>query len=196
MVETDDEALLRAAGEGDRDSFAVLVERHHRSVIQFMHRFLATGDRHTVEDLAQDVFLGAWKAAASFEPRVKVRTWLYGIAVNACLNFKRSLRLRRWFALKDSTADPLVTDELDVEENFGPLTTFVGELPTMQRAALLLRYHSVSTYEEIAHLLGLSVSAVESLLFRARRTLRTRLLDSKSRENPPQVLPELRSESR
>ena len=77
MTDTwEDNDLMLAAGQGDRSAFGILVERHHRAIVQFAYRFLATPDRNAAEDLAQDVFLAAWKAAPVFRSRAKVLTWL------------------------------------------------------------------------------------------------------------------------
>ena len=94
MSEPTDTELLLASGRGDQDAFNRLVRRHHRPIIHFVHRFLATVDRATAEDLAQQVFLGAWKYAPSFQPRARVLTWLFRIATNACLNYQRQQRSR------------------------------------------------------------------------------------------------------
>ena len=84
-----DEELLLASGRGDREAFALLVQRQQRAVLQFVHRFLATADRATAEDLAQQVFLSVWRYAPTFQPRAKVLTWLFRITTNACLNYRR-----------------------------------------------------------------------------------------------------------
>ena len=99
MSERADEDLLIAGGRGDRPAFGELVERHHRAVVQFIYRFLGDVDRSTAEDLAQDVFMHAWKAAPSFRARAKVVTWLLQIAKNRSLNYRRGQRLRRMASL-------------------------------------------------------------------------------------------------
>ena len=95
MPEREDEDLLISAGKGDREAFGLLVERHHLAVVRFAYRFLGNVDRDTAEDLAQDVFLRAWRSAPSFRPRARVLTWLLRLATNACLNYQRGRRLRR-----------------------------------------------------------------------------------------------------
>ncbi len=193
MPRRTDEDLLLAAGRGDREAFGLLVERQHHAVVQFIHRFLVTTDRATVEDLAQDVFLGAWKAAASFRPRAKVLTWLLRITTNVCLNYRRRRRLRRTIALDgDRVAEHAgpQTDRADVlaaanEEACG-VRAAVASLPRSQRAAIVLRHFHGLSYAEISDVLDISVSAVESLLFRARSTLRV-TLGAKENHTSPQV---------
>jgi len=193
-----DEDLLQDAGGGDREAFGVLVERHHRAVMQFVHRFLGDIGRDTAEDLAQDVFLKAWKAASSFEPRAQAITWLLRIATNTCLNYRRGKRLRRAVSLDANTeadipdrqAGPAAASQ--AREQADRVRRAIAELPPNQRAAIVLRHFHGLSYAEISDVLDVSVSAVESLLFRARRTLRVALAEN---ETAPQVLPGLGAES-
>jgi RNA polymerase sigma-70 factor (ECF subfamily) len=187
-----DEELLLAAGRGDREAFGHLVKRHHRAIIHFAHRFLATADRATAEDLAQQVFLGAWKYAPNFQPRAKVLTWLFRIATNTCLNYRRSEGLRLTLPLDDQpgaepegrageTADTLA----ETHERAQQVRAAVANLPPNQRAAILLRHFHEFSYTQIAEIMGTSVSAIDSLLHRARDVLRQELAERKS-ENSPQ----------
>lgn len=193
MPDRDDTALLLAAGEGDRQAFGALVERHHRAIIQFAHRFLSTADRATAEDIAQQVFLAAWKAAPSFEPRAAVKTWLLRITTNICLNHQRARRRRPTTPLvgepaADASAGRAVPpDEAAVDqERAERLQAAVDALPANQRAAILLRHVHDLSYAEIAAVLETSISAVESLLFRARSRLRD-VIEAGENDKTPQV---------
>ena len=199
IVAREDEDLMLAAGRGDRDAFAVLVERYHRAVVQFVQRFLGVAGRQTAEDLAQDVFLAAWQVAGSFRPRAKVLTWLLRITTNVCLNYRRGNRLRQAASLSvDGTSGQagVESEQPDARamacERAQEVSRAVAGLPTNQRAAVLLRHFHGLPYSEIAAVLDTSVSGVESLLFRARRTLRARLAGEN--ETAPQVLPQPRVE--
>jgi RNA polymerase sigma-70 factor (ECF subfamily) len=178
MIERDDTTLLLAAGRGDRRAFGELVERHHRAIVQFVHRFLAIADRATAEDLAQEVFLAAWTAAPSFKPRAAVRTWLFRIATNRCLNHKRSKRRKPTVPLtgepmpRSSGAGAETSDRMLEQETAARLAAALEMLPASQRAAVILRHqHELST-AEVAAVLETSISAVDALLFRARARLR------------------------
>jgi len=195
MSDRDDTALLLAAGKGDREAFGVLVERHHRAIIRFAHRFLSTADRATAEDIAQQVFLAAWKAAPAFEPRAAVKTWLLRITTNTCLNHQRTRRRKPTTPLAgepaaDASAGraaPPETAALE-EERAHRLQSAVDALPANQRAAILLRHVHDLSYAEIAAVLETSISAVESLLFRARNRLRA-VIDPGENEPAPQDSP-------
>jgi len=191
MTTPTDEELLLASGRGQRDAFALLVQRHHRAVIHFVHRFLATADRATAEDLAQQVFLGAWKYAPTFQPRAKVLTWLFRIATNTCLNY------RRYEQSRDSTGqlDHARAAERDESSEGGELgllgqeraqqvRSAVATLAPNQRAVIVLRYFHESSYAEIATIMETSVSAVDSLLHRARHALREELGATKTQDSP------------
>lgn len=177
MPQPTDAELLVAAGAGDAGAFRTFVERHQFAVVQFAHRYLPRADLDAAEDLAQDAFLSAWQAAPTFEPRAAVRTWLFRIVANACLNYRRSRRIRRTTTLPDDAAAVAATPSaaFEADESARRLRDAVAELPPTQRTAVLLRYFQDAPCAEIAAILGLSVSAVESLLFRARRTLQRTL---------------------
>jgi RNA polymerase sigma-70 factor, ECF subfamily len=181
-----DTELLMASGQGDRQAFALLVEQYHRAVIQFIGRFLATENQATAEDLAQQVFLSVWRYAPAFQPRVKVVTWLLRIATNACLNYRRHEKLRipamrperSVGAGQDQTSDS-AEQRLTQAERAGQIRIAIAELPPNQRAAIVLRYFHDFTYAEIGQALGASISAVDSLLHRARRALSDKLISKK-----------------
>jgi RNA polymerase sigma-70 factor (ECF subfamily) len=177
MPQRSDEELMLAAGQGDRRAFGVLVERHGATVVRFVQRFLGDIGRETAEDLAQDVFLKAWKAAAKFTPQAKVLTWLLRITTNTCLNHRRGQRLRRFVFFGNDPVPDVASrasesgDDEESRDRGRFVRTAVAALPANQRAAVVLRHYHDFSYSQIAEVLELSVPAVESLLFRARRRL-------------------------
>jgi len=172
-----DEDLLVRAGRGDRCAFESVVASNHAALTSFVQRYLATSDRNVVDDVTQQTWLGAWQACPKFVPRARVRTWLFRIAINTCLNYRRSQRLRRMAPL--SGADERSADSTVLEENpnIERLRIRIQQLPERQRCALLLKHYHDFSYRQIAETLEVSVPAVESLLFRARRTLAKDLQD-------------------
>jgi RNA polymerase sigma-70 factor (ECF subfamily) len=202
MASPTDAELLLASGRGDREAFALLVQRHHRAVIQFVHRFLATADRATAEDLAQQVFLGAWKYAPTFQPRAKVLTWLFRIATNTCLNYRRYEQARPSPVpllgqprrpQQDQRTEGAELGLLE-EERTQAVRAAVAALPPRQRVVIVLRYFDGFSYAEIATIMETSASAVDALLHRARRALHERLGGQK-RQDLPQIPPLPRAQS-
>jgi len=172
--------------KGDTDAFEILVNRHQTSVLNLIYRFI--GDRTQAKDLAQEVFLRVWQAAKSYEPKAKFTTWIYCITANLCLNELKSARRKKLFQFLRSDADneihgekdfpdgsPSPEDLLLAKERSHQITKALQNLPENQRMAVILKRYDDLSYEEIARVMGCSVPAVESLLVRAKRTLKEKL---------------------
>lgn len=177
--EPDDVELMRLAGLGDERAFGVLVERHQMLVVGTVGRMLGGFDG--AEDIAQQVFVRVWRSASRYRPEAKFTTWLLTIARNLVFNeIKRRGRVT-WAPMESEEGmtrdipDPGTRDGLDslaereVEEAIGKA---IAGLPEMQRMALVLRRYEEMPYEEIAGVLGTSLPAVKSLIFRAREELK------------------------
>jgi RNA polymerase sigma-70 factor (ECF subfamily) len=189
--------LLQRARAGDRDAFTALVESHRRELQVHCYRML--GSLQDAEDALQETLLAAWLGLDGFEGRSSVRTWLYRIATNRCLNLLRSSGRRPVTAapLPVPTPEPTRLGEVlwlqpypDVlleglsDQAPGPearyesreaislaFVTAVQLLPPNQRATLLLRDVLGYRASETADLLGLTEDAVTSALKRARATM-------------------------
>jgi len=166
--------MLRVA-RGDRDACRLLVERHLRRVVAFAARVLASPSE--AEDVAQEAFARVWTGAASWRPgAARFTTWLHRVVLNLCLD---RLARRREAPLEDAPepADPAPTPAGQLEEAdvTRVVTREIGCLPERQRAALALCHYQGLRNNEAAEIMGITVEAVESLLARARRTLRERL---------------------
>lgn len=182
-----DTALMLRAKQGDGGAFTELVEKYKQPVMNLAFRSLR--DLTEAEDLAQNVFAQVWKAAPRYEPTAKFSTWLFTIARNLCLNEIRR-RTRHPADSLDQTRDdaddqPLyqiedkrvvpATEELLRGELVEKVEAALAVLPEKQRTALLLCRQEELSYEEIASVLGCSLSATKSLIHRARETLKLRL---------------------
>ena len=168
---TDRDLLVRAAA-GDQAAFAILVRRHQSRVLNLAYRF--SRDRQDAEDLAQEVFFKVWRHARSFRGQAAFSTWLYRLAVNTCLNFRQRKKTRPdpLTLTKDieSTAET-AADGLEARQRENLLDQAMAALPPRQKMALILAGFEGKSYEEIASVMEVSVPAVESMLFRARRNL-------------------------
>lgn len=180
------EDLIARIAKGEEDAFEILVNRHQTSVLNLIYRFI--GDRTQAKDLAQEVFIRVWQSAKGYEPKAKFTTWIYKITTNLCLNEIKSARRRRWFPFHRSDEDnersveetfsdgsPTAEDLLLERERSRQISEALHSLPENQRMALILKRYDDLPYQEIAQIIGCSVSAVESLLVRAKRTLREKL---------------------
>jgi RNA polymerase sigma factor (sigma-70 family) len=172
--------LVRA---GDTVAFELLVERHQRLVTGTVARML--GNNSDVEDIAQQVFVRVWKNAKRYVPRAKFTTWLLKITRNLVFNElrRRSRHAQLPLQAESEEEERPIKDEratapdasLLEQELQRAIETAIAQLPETQRMAVALRRYNELSYEEIADVLGQSVPAVKSLLFRARSELRIRL---------------------
>jgi len=180
------EGLMARIAEGDEDAFEILVNRHQTSVLNLIYRFI--GDRTQAKDFAQEVFIRVWQAAKTYKHEAKFTTWLYRITTNLCLNELKSARRRKWFSFNRSDENgkhtfeetlsdsgPSAEDLLLEKERSRQISDALQDLPDNQRMALVLKRYDDLSYHEIAKVIGCSVSAVESLLVRAKRTLQEKL---------------------
>jgi RNA polymerase sigma-70 factor (TIGR02960 family) len=199
--------LLQRARAGDHDAFAALVEPHRAELQAHCYRML--GSLQDAEDAVQDTLLSAWVGLAGFEERSSIRTWLYRIATNRCLNALRTSTRRPataaplpapapepsrmgevlWLQpypdlLLDGLPDRTPGPEARYESREAISLAFVTAvqlLPPNQRAVLLLRDVLGYRASEAARLLGLTEDAVAGALKRARATLDA----SRSQDRPP-----------
>ncbi|MFG1291505.1 sigma-70 family RNA polymerase sigma factor [Xanthobacter versatilis] len=174
MREASDEDLMARVATADAAAFRTLCDRHAARAAGFARRFL--GDAQDAEDIAQEALLRVWRAAPRWRPTAAFGTWLYRIVVNLCLNHRRKAR----FLLLDGTeeaADPApdALARMERREDDLGLWAAVADLPERQRAAILLTYWEGLSNARVADILGTSVPGVETLLVRARRSLRGRL---------------------
>ncbi len=158
-----------------------MVRAYERKVLSTTYRY--TGDPLLAQDLAQEIFTKVWLRASSFRHKALFSTWLYRIVVNHCLNFQSNKKNKRMEPLDDTIAgkDGGMEQRYDAERKAGLLRQAMSRLPERQRMALILAKFEGKSYEEIAQVMRISVSSVESLLFRAREGLRKILLPLRER---------------
>jgi len=175
-VNKDDATLVRASLEGDRDAFGVLISRHARSILSLTTRMLGSAD---AEDVAQETFVAAYKALASFKFDAKFSTWLYRIGVNKCTD---SLRARRPETSLDAAADDggaaidVSSDEtphweLEQAELAWELDKGIQALPQLYRESFVLRHIEGLGYEEMSAILGVHRDTLKMRVYKARTIL-------------------------
>jgi RNA polymerase sigma-70 factor (ECF subfamily) len=172
--------VLRRVAAGETEAFADLVERHQGTLLRLCERML--GDAEEARDAAQEVFLKAYRKAAGFQPRARVSTWLYRIATNHCLNRIRRRKVVRMISfggaseeadpgLDPPDREPDALERLDARRRWRSTRQAIDALPVNQRAVVVLAKFEGLSYRRIARVLGITVGAVESRLFRAMRNL-------------------------
>ena len=173
-----DSVLTRRGALGDRAAFAELVGRHGNALYRYAVRML-DGEHHAAEDAIQEALTKAWLHLDGFRGDSSVRTWLFRLVANECIDARRARRPRAVDdgALSRVTADPswqpeavAATDDLTAA-----LDLALHELPWRQRASWLLREIEGLSYEEIAEVLGTTVTVVRGQLHRARSSLAVRM---------------------
>jgi RNA polymerase sigma-70 factor (TIGR02960 family) len=209
VVTTD---LISRARTGDNDAFRELTELHRPELQVHCYRML--GSFEDAEDALQDTLLAAWQGFAEFEGRASLRTWLYRIATNRCLNARRaaSRRLAKEWDVPDvgppeptrlgevvwlePYPDALLAGAIDIP--LGPearyeqtesislaFVTALQVLPPRQLAVLVLRDVLGFHANEVADMLDSTVESVNSALKRARASLQHRRPSAADREPPP-----------
>jgi RNA polymerase sigma-70 factor (ECF subfamily) len=173
-----DADLVESCLAGERDAFDVLVRRHQRHVYQLCYRFV--GNHEDASDLAQDVFIRAYRGLKNFKGQASLGTWLYRIGVNVCLNkvgaktpkpealdpllLKNDERIA---SLAESATEAILRGERAMQ-----VRAAIARLPKKQRATLILRVYHELPHEEIAGILGSSVGAVKANFFHALNNLK------------------------
>jgi len=169
----DEAALVDATIAGDRDAFDEIVRRHQRNVYLLCYRFV--GNHEDASELAQDVFVRAYRSLAGFRRNASLGTWLYRIGVNVCLN-RLSAKAPRTEPIDAREHVDLRTEEPDAAllrgERSSKVRAAIARLPRKQRATLILRVYHELPHEQIAGILGSSVGAVKANFFHALANLK------------------------
>ena len=176
--------LMLRVREGDMRAFEMLVELHQSAVVGTVTRMLGNVD--DAHDVAQQVFIRVWKSAPRYEATAKFTTWLYTITRNLVFNEMRKRTRRREVSLDEPVFEdqprqiphPLApgADVISQQDELErALDAAITALPEKQRLAVVLRRYEDTPYEDLCQILGMSLPAVKSLLFRARMELRKSL---------------------
>ena len=183
-----DEILMEQLAAGSNSAFEMLLSRYETQVITFCYAFMR--NREAAEDIAQETFMRVFRNSKRYQPIAKFTTWLYRIAANLCINELKKGKLRQNVSLDEPAgSDPDGTKIIEriASEHSSPLSIAEGReaqlligkaidhLPDDQRTTLIMvEYHHMA-YQEIAEILGVSVSAIKMRVKRARETLRETL---------------------
>lgn len=196
LASMSDEDLVRKAAAGIREAFELLVRRHQKPLVGYLHRLV--GGREAASDLAQDVFIKVYLSMGSFDPRYRFTTWLYRIASNSAIDHLRRRQPKtcsmdaiagddggRAERLEPAANWPTALEVLRLRELEERLEEAVAALPLSYRQLILLRHRHQCRYDEISRITRLPIGTVKNRIFRARELLRSRLADFLDVPGPP-----------
>jgi RNA polymerase sigma-70 factor (ECF subfamily) len=180
---SDDELLGLIAENDDQDAFLELIERYQQKVYRLCFRYL--NKIEDAEDMTQKVLFKVYQNAPSYDAKGYFSSFLYRLATNACLNYKRDEKKRRFTSLDSKMSDEGSTLLVDLlpgamtppsvrirrVEQQAQLQEALQTLPERQRLALLLRMEFKADYSDIAIAMEATTEAVEQLIYRARQNL-------------------------
>lgn len=182
--DSDDAGLVRAAQAGDRPAFAALIERHRPLLVASCRRMLGRGRGDLAEEAAQESVLQALLGLGRLREPERFGSWLVGIGLNVCRHLLRERPAGTWLPGAASglqelaeTADP--QELAEAAELVARVRRAVAALPFGQREAVTLFYLAGLSQREVAAALGIDVGAVKGRLHKARRALRSRLVEFK-----------------
>jgi RNA polymerase sigma-70 factor, ECF subfamily len=191
-VQTSDElTLIKNFQQGDTSAFGELVLRYQDKIYNLCRHML--GNAHDAEDAAQDVFLKAYQALPAFRPEASLYTWLYRIATNTCIDYKKKPLFESLFGdsgegerlVHDRASEAPSPEKLYQSKQIGQaLQKSLGKLSPKLRAIIILKELEELSYEEIADTLEISMGTVKSRIARAREELQKLMM--KFREHNPE----------
>lgn len=178
----DDAGLMQQVAKQDQRAFRYLMQRHLAKTVRLATRIL--GGTGAAEDVAQEAFIRVWKHAAAWETPekagAKFSTWLYRIVLNLCIDEKRKDKI----SFEEDMSDVVdLADNAEMvmrkKEQSARVAAALGKLPERQRAAFVLCFYEGYSNKEAADMLGVGLKAIESLMVRARRSLREDLSEER-----------------
>jgi RNA polymerase sigma-70 factor (ECF subfamily) len=173
LADLDEAALVEACLSAQPGAFDLIVERHRRNVYQLCYRFVS--NHEDASDLAQDVFIRAYRGLGKFRGHSSIGTWLYRIGVNVCLN-RLNAKSPRTEPIEEQqhvdTRSESATERMLRAERAAQVRDAIAQLPRKQRATLILRMYHELSHQEIADTLGSSVGAVKANFFHALGNLK------------------------
>lgn len=153
--------------KGDKGAFQEILSRHQDAVYGFSLSIL--NDTQEAEDISQEVFLRLYRTANAYRSFAALRTYLFRIARNLCIDHLRKMRPQAMTTPPETVGSETPLSQLCAAELKQQIDRILSELPENQRTAIYLRHEQGMSYREIAETLGVTLHAVESLLTRARR---------------------------
>ncbi len=177
-AEDPDAEVLARVGQGEEAAFRLLISRKLSRVHGLAVRLL--GDRGQADEVAQEAFLRVWRQAPDWRAgQARFDTWLHRVVLNLCHDRRRRWREQPAAELPEQVDPaPAADQQLDRDDTVRRVRAALGKLPPRQREAIVLQTYQELSNIETAAAMGISVEALESLLSRGRRALRTMLAEA------------------
>ena len=175
-----DTVLVQRYLAGDTTAFDEIMLRYERQIYRVCYRFVE--NRDDAMDLAQEIFIKAFEHLGTFRKESSLKTWLYRIAINHCINHVKK-HSQEFVEVTEYTGSirPLIQAQLEDREQREYFRALVKHLPPKQKAILELRINEQLSYEEIARISGRSISTIKASVFFALEKLRKLVKDPKLR---------------
>ena len=169
-----DEELIELVKNSDQVAFAELVDRYMKPVFQFSYSFIQNVEKS--EDITQETFMLLWDKPQLWKPSGQLKSWLFRVARNKCIDLTRSQKPQIEIKMVDIQSDEISAEKNTFEQQMTQIIDRrMQDLPDRQREAIRLVHFMECTNIEAAEIMEISVDALESLLARGRRKLRTLL---------------------
>jgi RNA polymerase sigma factor (sigma-70 family) len=181
LIDLPEKELIAKLIEKNGEAFKIFVEKYQNMVFNTSLNFL--GIREDAEEITQDVFVEVFKSIPSFRGNSSLKTWVYRIAITKSLEYQRKAKRKKRFAFLVSISgenqdvlDSSIVDHPGIDTEDGEradlLFKSMEKLPENQRIAFTLHNLDGFSYKEIAETMDISLSSVESLIFRSKKKLR------------------------
>jgi len=165
-VTEEDEKLVSKVIKGDKKSFEILVNRYRRPVMKLLFRM--TGDYDISLDLGQETFLKSWKYLKSYREGMKFSSWLFKIAANLAKDYKYKNSMKYEESIEDNKS---IQSYKENPENGLYIKSLLEKLEEPYKTAIILRFISDFTYDEISEIMAVSPEQVKNYIFRGRKFL-------------------------
>ena len=171
-----EEQLISQILEGDITAFEALFKEYQLKILNLCYAMLH--NRQEAEDMTQEVFLEVYRSIDKFQNKCKLSTWIYRIAINKSLNQVKRNKIRRFFSMDNDSVLKVDSFEqsdwgLKEKQYNNYLHQAIEKLPKKQKQAFILFSYDELPQKEIAEIMNCSLSSVEVLVFRARKTIKS-----------------------
>lgn len=173
-----DEDLMKDVAKGSENAFAKLINRHLHSAVGYANKML--GGNLDAEEAVQEAFIKVWEHAPMWqEGRATFKTWFYRILTNKCIDIIRKTK-NKFVGIDEKIIDGKHKNaemQLRAKQQTNIIEKHINDLPPRQKTALMLSYYEGFSNKEAAEIIGVGIKGFESLLVRARKTLKETMKD-------------------